>query len=239
MKQRCNNYLELPAQHLTLVSAFNDRSRRVKRQIFLLVKLGSVPIDHVFLVSPQLLTSVFLGIHFFINTSASINFPERCAVFQADNEKTTQLFDVTNDDSATTSSNSAAGCTGKYVFRVSFLPIVTPGSPPTEFTTDKEHRMVASETSIVTDSKRSTGCRGSHAKGSNVVVVHCNAYDTGSQSLEICNVVAADYSLVMQNEWSVPVSSIAKGNEGHRDGELIRDGGENINVSVHATQTQP
>jgi hypothetical protein len=36
---------------------------------------------------------------------------------------------------------------------------------------------------------------------------------------------------------SVPVSSIAKGNEGHRDGELIRDDGENINVSVHATQT--
>ena len=30
IKQSGNKYLELPAQHLTLVSAFNDKSRRVK-----------------------------------------------------------------------------------------------------------------------------------------------------------------------------------------------------------------
>jgi len=36
IKQRGNKYL---AQHLTLVSAFNDKSRRVKRQIFVSVKL--------------------------------------------------------------------------------------------------------------------------------------------------------------------------------------------------------
>jgi hypothetical protein len=34
----------------------------------------------------------------------------------------------------------------------------------------------------------------------------------------------------------VPVSSIAKDNEGHKDGELILGDGENINVIVHATQ---
>jgi hypothetical protein len=73
IKQRGNKYLELPAQHLTLVSAFNDKSRRVKRQILLPVKLGTVTIDHVFLVSPQLLTSAILGIDFFINTAAIIN----------------------------------------------------------------------------------------------------------------------------------------------------------------------
>jgi hypothetical protein len=56
IKQRGNKYLELPAQHLTLVSALNDKSRWVKRQIFFPVKLGAVSIDHVFLVSPQLLT---------------------------------------------------------------------------------------------------------------------------------------------------------------------------------------
>jgi hypothetical protein len=93
------------------------------------------------------------------------------------------------------------------------LPVATSGSPPIEFTTDKEHRVVASETSIVFDNEGSTGCRGGHAKGSNVVV-RCNEYDTGSQSLEVCNdVVAADYSLGMQSEWSVSVLSIAKGNE--------------------------
>lgn len=67
--------------------------------------------------------------------------------------------------------------------------------------------MVASGNSIVFENEGSTGCRGSHAKGSNV---RCNEYDTGSQSLEFRNYdVAADYSLGMQNESSVPVSSIA------------------------------
>jgi hypothetical protein len=103
-----------------------------------------------------------------------------------------------------------------------------------EFTTDKEHRVVASGNSIIFDNEGSTGCSGSRSTGSNV---HCNQYDTGSQSLEVCNDdVAADYSLGMQNESSVPVSSIAKGSEGHKDGELIRDDGENINVNVLATQ---
>jgi hypothetical protein len=66
IKQRGNKYLELPTQHLTLVSAFNDKSRRVKRQIFVPVKLGTVVIDHVFLVSPQLLTSAILGVDFLL-----------------------------------------------------------------------------------------------------------------------------------------------------------------------------
>ena len=64
MKQRGNKYLELPAQHLTLVSAFNDKSRRVKRQIFVPINLGTVVTDHVFLVSPQLLFSAILGVDF-------------------------------------------------------------------------------------------------------------------------------------------------------------------------------
>jgi hypothetical protein len=66
IKQRGNKYLELPAQHLTLIGTFKDKSRRVKREIFVQVKLESVFIDHVFLVSPQLLTAAILGVHFFI-----------------------------------------------------------------------------------------------------------------------------------------------------------------------------
>ena len=41
IKQRRNKYLKLPAQHLTLVSAFSDKSRRVKRQILVPVNLGT------------------------------------------------------------------------------------------------------------------------------------------------------------------------------------------------------
>ena len=70
IKQRGNRYLEFPAQHLTFVCAVNDKCRRVKRVIFVPLKLGTVFIDHVFLVSPQLLTSAILGVYFFINSSA-------------------------------------------------------------------------------------------------------------------------------------------------------------------------
>jgi hypothetical protein len=69
IKQRGKKYLELPAQHLILVSAFNDKSRQKKEPIFLPVKLRSVSLDHVCLVSPQLLASAILGIDFFIYTS--------------------------------------------------------------------------------------------------------------------------------------------------------------------------
>jgi hypothetical protein len=51
--------------------------------------------------------------------------------------------------------------------------------------------VVASGNSIVLYNEESTGCRGSHAKGS---TVRRNEYDTGSQSLGACNdVVAADW----------------------------------------------
>ena len=86
IKQRGNHYLELRAQQLTLISASNDKSRRLKRQIFVPVKLESVFTDHVFLVSPQLLTAAILGVDIFINIPAIIYFRQRCALFIVDDE---------------------------------------------------------------------------------------------------------------------------------------------------------
>jgi len=71
IKQRGNKYL---AQHLTLLSAFNDKSRRVKRQIFVPVKLGTLVIDHVFLMS-QLPTPAILGVYFFYKYLRNYRFP--------------------------------------------------------------------------------------------------------------------------------------------------------------------
>jgi len=195
------------------------------------VKLGPVVIDHVFLVSPQLLTSAILGVDFFIDTSATIYFSERCALFKVNDETTRQLFDVTKDDSATISGNSASGYTEKDVFHMSILPLKTSVSLPVE-----EHRAVVSETSIVLANEGSTGRRESHAKSSGVIV-HCNEYDTGSRSLEVRDDdVVADYSRGMEKETSLPVSSIVEGNEGHRDGELIREyDSEDVETIVCAT----
>jgi hypothetical protein len=66
IKQRGNSYLELPAQHLMLMSAFNDKGKRVKKQIFVPVKLGNVSLDQVFIISQQLITSAILGVDFFL-----------------------------------------------------------------------------------------------------------------------------------------------------------------------------
>jgi hypothetical protein len=216
IKERGNKYLELPAQHLTLVSAFNDKSRRVKRQILVPVKLGTVCTDHVFLVSSQLLTSAILGVDFFINNSVIINFPGRCALFKVDEDTTRQLFDVTEDDSATISGNSASGYTKGDVFHVTILPLKT-ASPPIDFTTGEEHLAVVSQTSIVLNNEGTAGCCKSHDKCSDVTV-RCNEYDTVSGRLH----VAADYSRGIEREMSMPVSSIAKRTEGHRDGKSIR-----------------
>jgi hypothetical protein len=60
--------LELRAQHFTLVSAFNGKSQWVMKQTLLPEKLGTVSLDHVFLFSPQLLTSAFLGIDILLRT---------------------------------------------------------------------------------------------------------------------------------------------------------------------------
>jgi len=55
MEQRGKKFFEFPAQHFTLVSAINDKSRWVMKQTLLPEKLGTVALDHVFIFSPQLL----------------------------------------------------------------------------------------------------------------------------------------------------------------------------------------
>jgi len=237
MKQRGNKYLELPAQHLTLVSTFNDKSRRVKRQIFVPVELGTVIIDHVLLVSPQLLTSTILGVDFFINTCAIIDFPERCALFKVDNKTTKELFEVTIDASVTINGNAASGCTQGEVFQVTTLPHKMLDSPLIGAATDLEHREFVSETDVVLDKDGRTRCCDSHAKCTDVSV-HFNEYDAASWSLGVCDDdVATDFSQGMEKESSVPVSSIAEDNEGDRDGELICEyDSEYVGIIVHATR---
>jgi hypothetical protein len=48
------------------MSDFNDKGKRVMKQIFVLVKVGNVSIDQVFIILPQLLTSAILGVDFLL-----------------------------------------------------------------------------------------------------------------------------------------------------------------------------
>ena len=69
--------LELPTQHVNLVSAFNNKSKRVEKHTLLDVNIEGTKLDQELLLSAQLITEAFLGLDFLINYEAEINFPER------------------------------------------------------------------------------------------------------------------------------------------------------------------
>ena len=71
------NCLELPTQHLNLVSAFNERSKRIRKQALLEIQIGDSTVDQVVLLTPQLLTDAILGLDFLIDHATELSFPDR------------------------------------------------------------------------------------------------------------------------------------------------------------------
>jgi hypothetical protein len=79
---------ELPTQHVNLLSAFNKKSNRVKKQAMLDVKIGDFKINQMVLLSPQLLTDAILGLDFLVDYKAVINFAERSITLKINSEYT-------------------------------------------------------------------------------------------------------------------------------------------------------
>jgi hypothetical protein len=69
--------LELPTQHVNLLSAFNKKSNRVKKQAMLDVKIGDFKVNQIVLLSPQLVMNAMRGLDFLVDYKAVINFAER------------------------------------------------------------------------------------------------------------------------------------------------------------------
>ena len=65
--------LELPTQHVNLLSAFNKKSNRVKKQAMLDVSIGDFRINQIVLLSPQLLTDAILGLDFLVDYHAALH----------------------------------------------------------------------------------------------------------------------------------------------------------------------
>ena len=80
------NCVELPTQHLSLVSAFNEKSKRIKKQALLEIQIGDSAVDQIVLLSPQLLTDAILGLDFLVDHAAEISFPNRTVSLEI-NEK--------------------------------------------------------------------------------------------------------------------------------------------------------
>jgi len=79
---------ELPTQHVNLLSAFNKKSNRVKKQAMLNLNTGDFKINQIVLLSPQLLTDALLGLDFLVDYHAVINFAERSFTLKINGEYT-------------------------------------------------------------------------------------------------------------------------------------------------------
>ena len=63
-KARGLKSLELPTQNMVLKSAFTGRTKRVKRQALVKLKVNNVSLDQIILIAPQLVTPLLLGMDF-------------------------------------------------------------------------------------------------------------------------------------------------------------------------------
>jgi hypothetical protein len=79
---------ELPTQHVNLLSAFNKKSNRVKKQAMLDVSIGDLRINQIRFLSPQLLTDAILGLVFLVDYNIVINFAERSVTLKINGEWT-------------------------------------------------------------------------------------------------------------------------------------------------------
>jgi hypothetical protein len=94
--------LELPTQQINLISAFNDRSKRVKKQAMLEINIGDKRVDQIVLLTNKLLTDAILGLDFLISCDAEISFPGRKVSLMINGEmhnlEVYGVQDVWNDD---------------------------------------------------------------------------------------------------------------------------------------------
>jgi hypothetical protein len=98
------NNLELPVQNINLVSAFSDKSRKVKKQAMLKLKFGEVSVEQIFLIAPGLMTEVLLGVDFCVENEVKLSFPDGCFTMNIGNQEIRHTFHQETDKSG----NSAA-----------------------------------------------------------------------------------------------------------------------------------
>jgi hypothetical protein len=147
--------LELPVQNMKLVSAFNDRARKVKTQAMLTLKFGEASVDQIFLIAPRLMTQVLIGVDFCVANNVTISFPDKCFTMGVNSEVTKHMFLQGNDDLNSSVNNSASNhpnCSDVRLTSVGFL-----NSSDTEgliqgHAINTPHKGLESEVSTVPDS---------------------------------------------------------------------------------------
>ena len=92
--------LELPTQNFVLVGAFSRKARRVRKQIFLPLKVGDIHIDQIFLVSEWLLKPMLIGYDFCIASGIILDFERGKLILKhdADDDESTEVEIVNRRD---------------------------------------------------------------------------------------------------------------------------------------------
>jgi hypothetical protein len=103
-KARGADWLELPTQNVTLKSAFTSKTKRVKQQVLVPIKVHDVSIDQILLISSQLVTPLILGMDFCVENQVVIDFPRKVIIVNNDDNDTAIKIDLVNEDSIRPSS---------------------------------------------------------------------------------------------------------------------------------------
>ena len=74
--------LELKLQSTVLATAFDSRSRRIKKQVYIPFFIGDDCFEHVFLVSGQLIESLSTGADFLQKYGSVVNFKTNCLMHE-------------------------------------------------------------------------------------------------------------------------------------------------------------
>ena len=89
--------LEVGVQNAVLVSAFGNKTKCMRVQAMMPILIDDIVVDHIFLISPQLLTQALLGVDFCRMNNIIINFPEQCFTMERDGNVSRHHFAYDNN----------------------------------------------------------------------------------------------------------------------------------------------
>lgn len=78
--------MNLPINNVVLLNAFGGKTSRIKKQVYLEFTMGSGVFEHIFLVSPQLVSDGILGSDFAIENKIIMDFDNKCIRYLRGNE---------------------------------------------------------------------------------------------------------------------------------------------------------
>jgi hypothetical protein len=82
---------------VVLKSAFTGRTKRVKRQALVKLRINNVSLDQIILISSQLVTTLLLEMDFCMDNHVVIDLPKKTIVINANDEESATEVDLVNE----------------------------------------------------------------------------------------------------------------------------------------------